>query len=288
MVNQRTLQREVALSGVGIHSGKKVNLVLRPSRSGRILFRRLDLDGLEVALEAQKIQGQNCSFLRSEGCTIQTLEHILAVFYILGIDSLEIDLDGGEIPILDGSAAPYVEACLEAGLSPLPNEKKVARIVKNGTIASKEGRFSFYPDRDFRVTYTIDFPHPLIGRQELSLPVTRKDFIQGVAPARTFGFLKDVPELRKRGLALGGSLANALVLDDEKVVNGPLRYEDEFVRHKILDLIGDLSLFDRPFLGHFKADRAGHNLHLKVVHFLLENPDYWVDEEKEVPRYLVS
>lgn len=288
MIEKRTLEKTVCLSGVGIHSGKKVTLILRPSSRGKILFRRLDLGGLEIEVDPQKVEVKNCISLVSGPCVIQTIEHLLAVLHIFGVDSLEIELDGPEIPALDGSAAPLARAILNASLKPLPEKKKAVKILKAHTLREHQASLSFSPDPDFRITYVIDFSHPLIRRQELSLALTQKAFLDEIAPARTFGFLKDVPELRRRGLALGGTLENAVVLDDEKVISGPLRYPDEFVRHKILDLIGDLALFGHPLLGHFQADRAGHGLHLKAVHFFLQNPDFWAFEETAFPRYLIG
>ncbi len=286
MDEKRTIQREVFLSGVGIHSGKRVSLTLRPSGCGRIVFRRLDLGGREVEVDPLSVESRNSSSLISEDCAIQTVEHLLAVLYILGIDSIEIDLDGGEIPVMDGSALPLARAILEPGISRLPGKRNVVKILRTHTIKEGQASLSFSPDQDFRLTYSIDFPHPAIGRQEFSFVATRRGFLAEIAPSRTFGFLKDVPELWKKGLAKGGTLENAVILDDEKVINGPLRFPDEFVRHKILDLIGDLALWGHPLLGHFQAYRAGHSLHLKTIRFLLRNPDFWAFEESEAPCFL--
>ncbi len=288
MIEQRTVKKEVVLSGVGIHSGQKVSLTLRPSCCGRMIFRRLDLGGREIEVDPLRTALGNASSLVSEHFTVQTVEHLLAVLYVLGVDSLEIELDGGEIPIMDGSALPLAQAILERGLSRLPGRRRVVRILKPCTLHEGEASLSFAPDQDFRLTYSIDFSHPAIGRQEFSFAATREGFLAEIAPARTFGFLKDVPELWKRGLAKGGTLENALILDDEKVINGPLRFPDEFVRHKILDLIGDLALWGHPLLGHFQASKAGHSLHLKTIHFLLRNPDYWTFDESKAPRFLAS
>jgi UDP-3-O-[3-hydroxymyristoyl] N-acetylglucosamine deacetylase len=288
MIKKKTIQKEIFISGVGIHSGGQVSMTLRPSACGRIVFRRLDLGGREVEVDPSSVESQKSSSLVSEDCAIQTVEHLLAVLYILGIDSLEIDLDGGEIPIMDGSALPLAQAILEPGLSQLPGRRKTVRILKPYTLQEGEASLSFSPDREFRLTYVIDFPHPVIGRQAFSFAVTKEGFLAEIAPARTFGFLKDVPELWKKGLARGGTLENAVVLDDEKVINGPLRFPDEFVRHKILDLIGDLALWGHPLLGHFQAYRAGHSLHLETVRFLLRNADFWAFEESEAPSFLKS
>nr|NIM58429.1 UDP-3-O-[3-hydroxymyristoyl] N-acetylglucosamine deacetylase [Candidatus Aminicenantes bacterium] len=192
-----------------------------------------------------------------------------------GIDSLTIEVNGDEIPIMDGSASPFAQAILEAGVKPLPERKKSIKIIKPFSIEEEDAGFSFSPDSDFRISYSIEYDHPAVQRQELSLSLDIDNFIKEIAPARTFGFMKDVPALRAQGLAAGGSLDNAVVLDEKGVISGPLRYPDEFVRHKILDLIGDLSLMGSPLIGHFMAKRAGHSLHLKAVHYLLDNPEFW-------------
>ncbi len=275
MALKTTIQKEISLSGVGIHSGASINLILKPSSAGEIILRRKDLGNSEIRVDSQKIKAKRGSFLDTKKGKIQTLEHLLAVLYVFGIDSLVIELDGEEIPIMDGSALAFVQTIGEAGRESLPQEKKTMRILKPYTVQENEASLSFYPDPEFKITYSIEFDHPAIKRQELSLPINLKNFIKEIAPARTFGFLKEVPHLLKEGLALGGSLENAIVLDEEKVINGPLHYPDEFVRHKILDLIGDLSLLGSPVLGHFKAHKAGHVLHLKAVRFILNNPEFW-------------
>ena len=286
MLQKQTTERPVSFSGTGIHSGKQASLTIKPSSKGRVFFRRMDLGGLEVEVDPRKIDALNCSCLVFESGRIQTLEHLLAVLYVLGLDSVELELQGEEIPILDGSAAPLAKAVLQAGMQPVPQRAKAVRILQPHTIEEKGASLSFFPDPDFRVSYAIDFSHPLIGRQEMSVSLTRKLFLEEIAPARTFGFLKDAAELRKRGLALGGSLDNAVVLDEEKVISGPLRFQDEFVRHKVLDLIGDLALFGHPLFGHFRAERAGHRLHHQAVLFLLDHPDFWAYEEEASPRFL--
>lgn len=286
MIRKRTILRPVSFSGVGVHSGEKVTLTLKPSSKGKVLFRRMDLGGLEVEINPRKTESQNCTCLLFDSGRIQTLEHLLAVLHILGLLSLEIELHGEEIPILDGSAAPLLEGILKAGLQPISQDIEAIRILKPHTLEEKGSRLSFSPDSDFRVTYAIDFSHPLIGRQDVSFALTRKLFREEIAPARTFGFLKDVEELRKRGLARGGSLNNAIVLDEERVISGNLRFKDEFVRHKVLDLIGDLALLGHPLLGHFQAERAGHRLHRQAVLFLLDHPDHWSREAAAVPRFL--
>jgi UDP-3-O-[3-hydroxymyristoyl] N-acetylglucosamine deacetylase len=286
MLAQRTIERPVSLTGVGIHSGKNVTLTLLPSSRGIIIFRRTDLNNLEIAADPRVTEAQNCTSLVSKTGRIRTIEHLMAVLFVFGIDSLDVALDGEEVPIFDGSAAPLARAVLEAGVRPLAGHKRAIRIVKPVTLEDDGACLRISPDDDCRVGYEIDFPHPCIGKQSLSLPLSRRAFLEEIAPARTFGFLKDVIGMRGQGLALGGSLENAVVLDDEKVISGPLRYPDEFVRHKILDLIGDLAMLGYPPLGRFQAERAGHRLHLKAVRSVLESPDLWVCEENSFPSFL--
>lgn len=288
MIEKITIQKEIHLSGVGIHSGTNVNLILKPSSSGQILFRRTDLDNLEFSLDSKKIETLSSTSLAGEDYKIQTIEHLMAVLYAFGIDSAVIELNGNEIPIMDGSASPFVQAILKAGIKLLPEKKKVIKILKPFIIKEKEASVSFYPDSDFKITYCIEYDHPVIQKQELSLSINLKNFVTEIAPARTFGFLKDVPALRAQGLALGGSLENAIVLDEKDVISGPLRYPDEFVRHKILDLIGDLCLLGSPVLGHFKAFKAGHALHLKAINFILDSPEFWTYDEESIPSSLMN
>ena len=288
MIEKITIQKEIHLSGVGIHSGTNVNLILKPSSSGQILFRRTDLGNLEFSLDSKKIETLSSTSLAGEDYKIQTIEHLMAVLYAFGIDSAVIELNGNEIPIMDGSASPFVQAILKAGIKLLPEKKKVIKILKPFIIKEKEASVSFYPDSDFKITYCIEYDHPVIQKQELSLSINLKNFVTEIAPARTFGFLKDVPALRAQGLALGGSLENAIVLDEKDVISGPLRYPDEFVRHKILDLIGDLCLLGSPVLGHFKAFKAGHALHLKAINFILDSPEFWTYDEESIPSSLMN
>ncbi|MBN2409605.1 MAG: UDP-3-O-[3-hydroxymyristoyl] N-acetylglucosamine deacetylase [Candidatus Aminicenantes bacterium] len=286
MLNKQTLKHEISFSGIGIHSGEQIRMTLKPSRSGKIFFRRLDLGGLVVDLDPRRIDALNCTCLVFESGRIQTMEHLMAVLYMFGLDSLEIELFGGEIPIMDGSAAPLARAVLEAGVVPVEPQRHVVRVIKPCTLEEGGASLSLSPAENLNISYAIDFDHPLIGRQEISFDLTREVFLKEIAPARTFGFLKDIPELRKRGLALGGTLDSAVVLDDCGTISGPLRFRDEFVRHKALDLIGDLALFGHPLLGRFQADKAGHRLHHRAVLFLIENPDFWTFEEAKFPRFL--
>jgi len=286
MIEKRTILKEVSLSGVGVHTGEKVRLSLKPASSGKIIFSRLDMGGCRVEIDSRRAESGNCTSLVDGNCVVRTIEHLLAVLFILGVDSLDIELDGGEIPIFDGSALPLSRAILESGLRNLPERRRAIRIIKPYTLREGQASLTFSPDEEFRLTYIIDFSHPAIGRQAFSVAMTRESFLNDIAPARTFGFLKDVPELWRKGLARGGTLENAVVLDEERVVSGPLRFPDEFVRHKVLDLLGDLALLGHPLFGHFQAERAGHRLHLEAVRFLVEHPDFWAFEERRFPRYL--
>jgi len=272
---KNTLAKEVSFSGLGIHSGKSVDICLKPSDSGEILFRRTDRNNLELQIDPKHIEAQNSISLTAGVDKIQTIEHLMATLYVLDLDSLIIELNGPEIPIMDGSASPFVDKILGAGIKPLSKRKKVINITKPYAIEENKASISVFPDSDLSIDYFIEYDHPAILNQEYHFSVNCDDFVRDIAPARTFGFLKDVPAMRDQGLALGGSFENAVVLSENGILNEPLRFPDEFVRHKILDFIGDLSLMGSPVTGHFQAVKAGHSLHLKMVNFLLENPGYW-------------
>lgn len=274
MIAKKTIKKEISFSDVGIHSGRPVKMFLRPSDSGEIVFKRTDLGNTEFRIALKNIRSRNCTMLVTEKGKILTLEHLLAVLWVHGIDSLTVELDGEEIPILDGSALPFVQAVRETGTRDLGQKKRPVSIVKPFIIQENETSISAVPDPVFRITYHIDYAHPCIKKQGMSIIVRPDDFDRDIAPARTFGFVDDVPGLLERGLALGGTLKNAVVLDKSRAISGELRFPDEFVRHKILDFIGDLSLLGFPLAGHFIAKKAGHGLHLKVVRFLKDNPEY--------------
>jgi UDP-3-O-[3-hydroxymyristoyl] N-acetylglucosamine deacetylase len=275
MVAKKTIKKEIVVAGVGIHTGRPVELRLRPSDSGKIIFRRTDLDEFECSLDPRQVESKNCTMFVSKKGKILTLEHLLAVLWVYGIDSLIVELNGEEIPIMDGSALHFVHAVHQAGIRDLPQRKSSIKITQRFLIQENDASISAAPDSELKVTYHIHFEHPCIKHQELSISVNPENFKREIAPARTFGFLKEVPDLHAQGLAIGGSLKNAVVLDETCVVNGPLRFPDEFVRHKILDFIGDLSLMGSPVTGHFIAKKAGHALHLKMIHFLLDHAEYW-------------
>ncbi len=274
MIPKKTIKEEIAFSGIGIHSGKDVEISLKPSDSGEIIFMRTDIGNTEFRIELENVRSKNCMMLVTEKGKIQTLEHLLAVLWVHGIDSLVVELNQEEIPIMDGSALPFVQAIRKAGIRDLLLKKGPVRIIKPFIIQKEGASISAEPDAMLRITYHIDFAHPCIMKQEMSIIVDPDDFDRDIAPARTFGFVDHVSDLQERGLALGGSLKNAVVLDKSGVISGELRFPDEFVRHKILDFIGDLSLVGFPLTGHFVVKKAGHGLHLQAVRFLLDNPEY--------------
>ena len=270
-----TIAAEVRLSGIGVHSGQKASLLLKPSASGEIVFYLEHRNNAAVRTDPNQVESLYSSILGKGEERIHTIEHLMAVLFVLGVDSLDIVLNGQEIPIFDGSGLPIAEAVLACGINPLPGEKKSMSVVLPFTVRENNAFVSVEPSDDFRISYTIDYDHPAIGRQSFEWTVNEESFAREIAPARTFGFLKDVDALRQRGLALGGSLENALVLDENGLMNGPLRFEDEFVRHKVLDFLGDLSLLGYPLEGNFSAYKAGHRLHLNAVRHLLENPSLY-------------
>jgi UDP-3-O-[3-hydroxymyristoyl] N-acetylglucosamine deacetylase len=271
MADMMTLAREAVLEGVGVHTGKPVRLRLVPSAAGRLLFRRSDL-GRASVLDPRKTDAKNASRFRDGDFEVLTLEHLLAALFALDVGSLEIELDAAEVPILDGSAAPFVQALEEAGLRSAGAGRPPLEIRRPGRIEDGGASVDFGPYPGLKISYEIEYAHPAIGRQSISLEIDPETFRSEVAPARTFGFTADLDRYRRLGLALGSSLENTLGFDDEKAVNPPLRFPDEPVRHKVLDLVGDLALLGRPVRGHFRARRAGHALHLRVVRALLDLP----------------
>ena len=209
----------------------------------------------------------------------------MAAVYCLGIDNIEIGIDGPELPIMDGSAAPFIYMIHEGGIRLQTRERNVLRILKPVKIADEDKGIAIYPCDSFRVTYTIEFDHPLVRRQNRSLVVSEETFSDDIAPARTFGFLKDVEMLRRNGLALGGSLENAIVIGENSILNHNLRYDDEFVRHKILDAIGDLSFFGCRIQGHVVAHKAGHTLHIALVNKVLSDNECFEVGKATEPSY---
>ena len=273
MVYRRTLRREVACAGIGLHSGRLVRLRLRPAPAEHgIRFLRTDV-GVEIAATLAHIGGQDhATTLCRDGVSIGTVEHLLSALFGLGVDDVLVEIDGPEVPILDGSAAPFVILLHEAGLRPLAVPRLQLKVLQPVEVVQGAKSARLVPAEHFEIRYAIGFDHPLLRHQSCSLRLNPRSFTDLVAPARTFGFLRVVELLRKAGLALGGSLENAVVIGETGVLNNKLRFEDEFVRHKILDAVGDLALLGHPLLGRLEATKAGHALHAAVAKKLLATP----------------
>ena len=277
MSAQRTLKRPTSCAGIGLHSGRKVTLSLKPAAAGSgIRFRRSDLGGLEVPAAVNHVGAINyATGLMRDAVRVDTVEHLLAALVSLGIDNVVVELNSPEVPIMDGSAAPFVYLIQEAGVRALEAPRRFLKVRRPISLTRGDKRIALYPSDHFKVTYSIAFDHPLLQHQSMTLEINEETFADEIAPARTFTFLKEVEMLRQQGLALGGSLENAIVIGETGVLNGRLRFEDEFVRHKILDVIGDMALLGYPLVGHLVAHRGGHALHTEFAAHVLEDPDAW-------------
>ncbi|MCC6165360.1 MAG: UDP-3-O-acyl-N-acetylglucosamine deacetylase [Acidobacteria bacterium] len=277
MTSQRTLRRSITCAGIGLHSGHRVTMTLRPAPADYgIRFRRADLGGLEIPARLEHVASLNyATGLSFAGASVETVEHLLAALVSQGLDNVAIELNTPEVPIMDGSAAPFVYLLQEAGIKKLSASRRFLKVLRPVSLARGDKHIAIYPSDEFRISYTISFDHPLLRNQSRSIVVTADTFAEDLAPARTFGFLKDLEMLRQQGLTLGGSLDNAVVLGETGVLNNTLRFEDEFVRHKILDAIGDLALIGAPIIGHVVAHRGGHALHTALGSTLLEQRDAW-------------
>jgi UDP-3-O-[3-hydroxymyristoyl] N-acetylglucosamine deacetylase len=274
---QKTLRKDIDCAGIGLHSGVRVAMRLRPgSPNTGIVFRRMDLDGAEIPARQEHLQRSNLATTLAIGeASVGTVEHILAAAAGLGIDNLVVEVEGKEIPILDGSAAPFIYLIHEAGIKVQQAPRQFIKIIEPLRVDDGDKFVAVYPSDRFKITYSIEFEHPLIGEQRQTFVVTPRCFTEQIAPARTFGFLREVEALRRAGLALGGSMENAIVVGDNSILNNQLRFEDEFVRHKILDAIGDLMLAGAPLLGHVVAHRAGHALHAGLVETIQNAAEAW-------------
>jgi UDP-3-O-[3-hydroxymyristoyl] N-acetylglucosamine deacetylase len=274
---QRTLRRQISCVGIGLHSGNKVNLTLKPAAADfGIRFRRTDRGGHEIAATVQHLGGiQLATGLARNEVSVETVEHLLAALTSTGVDNVLVELNSPEVPIMDGSAAPFIYLIHEAGVKRLQTPRKYLKIVRPIAISRGDKRIALYPSDHFKVTYSVSYDHPLLRHQSRTIRITEHSFVEEIAPARTFTFLKDVEVMRQNGLALGGSLENAIVLGETGILNNALRFEDEFVRHKILDAIGDLALVGYPVIGHLVAHRAGHALHTEFATKVLEAAHAW-------------
>ena len=276
---QRTIRDEVSCMGTGLHLGNRVKLTIKPAPAGTgINFIRKDLTGHPV-IEARSenvVDTNMCTSIGNNGSKISTIEHLMAAFFGLGIDNARVELDGPEVPIMDGSSAPFIFLLKSVGIKEQRNLKRFVVIKKPFKIQEGNRSVAVHPSKELKITYTIDFHHPLLKNQTLDLCFSGKDFIQEISRARTFGFLKDIETLRENGLAKGGSLDNAIVIDDFRIINEDgLRYKDEFVRHKILDFLGDLSLLGSPVIGHFVVEKSGHFLNQHMLTELLKSKKSW-------------
>jgi UDP-3-O-[3-hydroxymyristoyl] N-acetylglucosamine deacetylase len=287
MDSQRTLRRQVSCAGIGLHSGNKVTLTLRPAPANSgIRFRRTDLGGLEIEATISNLAGiQYATGLAQKEGSVETVEHLLAALSSLGIDNAVVELNYAEVPIMDGSAAPFVYLIHEAGIRDLGVPRRFLRVRRPIELSRGDKRIALYPSDHFKVTYSISYDHPLLRHQARTMTINEAVFVEQIAPARTFTFLKEVELLRQHGFALGGSLENAVVIGETGVLNHPLRFDDEFVRHKILDAIGDLALVGLPVIGHLVAHRGGHGLHTAFAAKILEERDAWeiVEQPAVVP-----
>jgi len=281
MVRQRTLKTLIRASGVGLHGGVKVNLVLRPAAPDTgIVFRRVDLpQPVDIPASALLIgDTRMCSCLEKDGVKVGTIEHLMSAFAGLGIDNAWVDLDAPEVPILDGSAAPFVFLIQSAGIEEQNAAKKFIRVTRPIEVKDGDKWARFEPHEGYRLDFSIVFNHPAIDKsaQQSSMDFAEHSYVREVARARTFGFMQEVEWLRENNLALGGGLENAIVLDEFRVLNGEgLRYPDEFVKHKLLDAIGDLYLLGHPLLARFAAHKSGHALNNLLARELLSQRDAW-------------
>ena len=287
---ERTLAGPIEFSGVGLHTGVPVSLRVLPARAATgIVFRRVDLDNFEIHADVASVSRvAYATTLMSKGVWISTVEHLLSAFYGIGIDNAYVDMDNLEVPILDGSARPFTDAIARVGMVEQDQPREYLRVTKEFVVEENGKSLAIYPADTFQIECAIDFKHPFIGPQRLSLECTEEGYAASIAPARTFGFYNEVRALQNNGLIQGGSLENAIVLTDTGMLNEePLRFKDEFVRHKILDLLGDFALIRRPVLGRLVANRAGHALHTRFVADLLESEEHWTIETRK-PRSLQS
>jgi UDP-3-O-[3-hydroxymyristoyl] N-acetylglucosamine deacetylase len=281
VLKQRTLQKKVSTTGVGLHNGEKVKLTLRPAAIDTgIVFRRTDLPGMpEIQATPDAVSDTRmCSALEKNGARVATVEHLMSALAGLGVDNIVVELDASEIPIMDGSSGPFIFLLQSAGIIEQAAAKKFMRIKKNVEIIEEDKWAKFEPYHGFKMDFTIDFAHPVFegSGNNVKIDFADNSYIAEISRARTFGFMHEVEYLRANGLARGGSLDNAIVLDEFRVLNTDgLRYEDEFAKHKVLDAIGDLYMLGHPLLGSFTAYKSGHGLNNKLIRALLADSNAW-------------
>ena len=281
MLKQRTLKKAISATGVGLHNGEKVTLTLRPAAPDTgIVFKRVDLplpNEIKATPDAVR-DTRMCSALESDGARVATVEHIMSALAGLGIDNIYIDVDASEIPIMDGSSGPFVFLLQEAGITEQDAPKKFIRVKKTVEVVEGDKWVRFEPYHGFKIDFTIAFNHPVFEHSgnNVKIDFAVDSYIKEISRARTFGFMHEVEYLRSNGLARGGSLENAIVLDEYRVLNTDgLRYDDEFVKHKVLDAIGDLYMLGHPVLGAFYAYKSGHTLNNQLLRVLLQDESAW-------------
>ncbi|MDK2792829.1 MAG: UDP-3-O-[3-hydroxymyristoyl] N-acetylglucosamine deacetylase [Deferribacteres bacterium] len=276
-MKQTTIKKDILFEGVGLHTGSNIKVKISPAFPDTgIRFMRVDVKNSEsVAVSPYSvITTQLATGIKCGDFPISTIEHLMSALYGLGVDNALIEVDGPEIPILDGSSKPIVEMILDAGIKELGKNKKFLKVNRRIRVDLQDKWIEIIPSRFFKITFGIDFNHPLLSVQKKFVNVTAESYVNDIARARTFGFKNEVESLWKMGLAKGGSLENAVVIGEEGVLNPEgLRFEDEFVRHKILDLVGDISLIGYPILGHIRAYRSGHQLNNQFARALIESTD---------------
>ena len=296
MVKQRTLKTSVSVTGVGLHSGEKVTLSLRPApvNSG-IVFRRLDVKPVEeIQARADLVNDTRLSTcMEQNGVRIATIEHLMSALAGLGIDNACIEMNGAEVPIMDGSAGTFIFLLQSAGIVEQSAAKKFIRIKKTVEVKQGDKWVRFEPYNGYKLTFTINFAHPVFAntKQHVTVDLDEHSYIRDISRARTFGFMQDVENMRAQGLALGGSLDNAIVMDEYRVLNADgLRFEDEFVKHKVLDAIGDLYLLGHAVIGAFSGFKSGHALNNALLRELLADEDAWefvtFDNVADAPAFL--
>ena len=296
MIRQRTLKNIVRATGVGLHTGQKVYLSLRPAAANTgIVFRRIDLaQPVDIPAAALRVGDTRLSCcLERDGVRVATVEHLMSAFAGLGIDNAYVDLTAGEVPIMDGSAGPFVFLIQSAGVQEQNAPKKFIRMLKTVEVKDGDKWARFEPHSGFRMDFSIAFTHPVFQQasQRIQVDFATTSYVKEIARARTFGFMQDVESMRAQGLGLGGSLDNAVVMDEFRVLNSDgLRYDDEFVKHKVLDAIGDLYLLGHPVIGAFSAHKSGHALNNKLARALLADKPAWelvsFERLEEAPTFL--
>ncbi|MBU0593725.1 MAG: UDP-3-O-acyl-N-acetylglucosamine deacetylase [Gammaproteobacteria bacterium] len=298
MIKQRTLKNVIRATGIGLHTGEKVYLTLRPAAPNTgIVFRRVDLpEPVEIQAKPESVGDTRLSStLEQNGAKVSTVEHLMAALAGLGIDNIYVDLSAAEVPIMDGSASPFVFLLQSAGIEEQNAAKKYIRVKKTVEVHEGDKWVRFEPYNGFKINFTIDFDHPVFetSSQSITLDLAQASFVKEISRARTFGFMQDVETLRTHGLALGGSMDNAIVMDEYRVLNNDgLRYEDEFVKHKVLDAIGDLYILGHPLIGAFTAYKSGHALNNRLLRALLADTEAWefasFDQAEHAPSALLN